>query len=183
MEKWCQENGWIIVRMFIDRGVEGSKKQREQFQEMMSLARQIPRPVDGIVIWSFSRFARNQLHSQYYKADLCKRGFVVLSKSDDVPGNEMAPIFESIIDWKNQRFLEDLSADVRRGLVYLAEQGFQPNGVAAVGYRFEFVELGTRHNGEARLARRLVMDEDTRDAPCAPARAQRRSSMRRSRAM
>jgi site-specific DNA recombinase len=101
--------------MFIDEAIEGSREDRARFQLMMSLARQEPRPVDGIVLWAFSRFARNQLDAQFYKADLRKRGYVILSKMDDIPGNEMAPIYEAFIDWKNQRFLDDLSADVKRG--------------------------------------------------------------------
>src|SRR5689334_8509596 len=57
--EWCAENGWPVDRLFIDEAIEGSREDREQFQLMMSLARQEPRPVDGIVLWSFSRFARD----------------------------------------------------------------------------------------------------------------------------
>ena len=89
MQKWCTEHKWTNEQMFIDLAEEGSKEQRPQFQEMISLSRQIPRPVDGIVVWSFSRFARSQLDAQFYKADLRKRGYVVLSQADDVPNNEI----------------------------------------------------------------------------------------------
>ena len=116
MQEWCDENSWIIDRMWIDEGIEGSREDREQFQQMIALARQDIKHVDGIAVWSFSRFARSQLDAQFYKADLRIRGYVIVSKIDDIPGNEMAPIYEAFIDWKNQRFLEDLSNDVRRGL-------------------------------------------------------------------
>src|SRR5215467_5010158 len=110
MEEWCVSNAWSIERMFIDEAMEGSRDDRVQFQEMLSLARQDVRQVDGIVLWSFSRFARDQLDAQLYKAELRKLGYVVLSKSDDIPANELAPVYEAFIDWKNQRFLDDLSA-------------------------------------------------------------------------
>src|SRR5260221_2405565 len=112
---WCAENGWPVDRQFIDEAMEGSHEDRDQFQEMMRLARQDVRAVDGIVLWSFSRFARDQLDAQFYKAELRKRGYVVLSKTDDIPNNDMAPIYEAFIDWKNERFLEDLSAEVTPG--------------------------------------------------------------------
>ena len=75
--------------------MEGSRDDRAQFQEMLSLARQDVRHVDGIVLWSFSRFARDQLDAQLYKAKLRKLGYVVLSKSDDIPANELVPVYES----------------------------------------------------------------------------------------
>jgi site-specific DNA recombinase len=115
MQKWCGENGWIVDRVFSDEAVEGSREDREQFQEMIVLARQDIKHADGIAVWSFSRFARDQLDAQFYKAELRKRGYVIVSKIDDIPTGEMAPIYEAFIDWKNQRFLDDLSADVKRG--------------------------------------------------------------------
>src|SRR5579862_9616204 len=130
MQDWCAEMGWIVDRLFIDEAMEGSREDREQFQLMLSLARQEPRPVDGIAVWAFSRFTRNQLDAQFYKADLRKRGYVIVSKIDDIPNNEMAPIYEAFIDWKNQRFLDDLSADVRRGQHFIVERG-----TGRVGFR------------------------------------------------
>jgi hypothetical protein len=75
----------------------------------------------------------------------------VLSKIDDIPNNEMTPIYEAFIDWKNQRFLDDLSADVRRGLGYVVNQGYWPGGflpldtvrVARLSARSGMVSLAT----------------------------------------
>lgn len=159
MEEWCASNAWQVERTFVDEAIEGSREDREQFQLMLSLARQEPRPVDGIVLWSFSRFARDQLDAQFYKAELRKRGYAVLSKIDDVPTNEMAPIYEAFIDWKNQRFLDDLSADVRRGLSYIVSEGYWPGGRPPVGYRTAAEVMGQRPNGEPRIGQRLVKDE------------------------
>ncbi len=159
MQEWCAEMGWIADRLFIDEAMEGSREDREQFQLMLSLSRQEPRPVDGIAVWSFSRFARNQLDAQFHKADLRKRGYVIVSKIDDIPNNEMAPIYEAFIDWKNQRFLDDLSADVRRGQNFLVERGYWPGGTPPMGYTTVAEEMGQRRNGEVRLGRRLVKDE------------------------
>jgi site-specific DNA recombinase len=163
MREWCAENGWPIDRMFVDEAIEGSREDRAQFQLMMSLARQEPRPVDGIVLWAFSRFARNQLDAQFYKADLRKRGYVILSKVDDIPGNEMAPIYEAFIDWKNQRFLDDLSADVKRGQNFLVKQGFWPGGTPPVGFTTVGEVIGQRRTGEPRMGHKLVKDAAVAD--------------------
>jgi len=145
--------------MFIDEGEKGSKEERKQFQEMIACSRQIPRPIDGIVVWSFARFARDQLDSQFYKADLRKRGYVVLSYADDIPNNALAPLMEAFADWKNQRFLEDLSIDTKRGQLYVVEQGFWVSSHPPFGYRMEKVEMGVKHSGSVRYGNRLVKDE------------------------
>ncbi len=160
LRDWFTENGWVLERTFADEALEGSREDRAQFQEMIALARQGARQVDGIALWSFARFARDQLDAQFYKAELRKLGYVLISKVDDVPNNEMAPIYEAFIDWKNQRFLEDLSSDVKRGLSFVVDQGYWPGGTVPVGYRVEKVEIGKRHNGEARMGNHLVKDED-----------------------
>ncbi len=163
MQDWCAEMGWVIDRLFVDEAMEGSREDREQFQLMLSLARQESRPVDGIAVWAFSRFARNQLDAQFYKADLRKRGYVIVSKIDDIPNNEMAPIYEAFIDWKNQRFLDDLSADVRRGQNFIVERGYWPGGTPPMGYTTVAEEIGQRRNGEVRLGRRLIKDAAVAD--------------------
>jgi DNA invertase Pin-like site-specific DNA recombinase len=92
------------------------------------MARREAQTVDGIIFWSFSRLARDQLDSQFIKADLRRRGYFVHSMTDDIPSGEFAPVIEALIDWKNERFLKDLSKDVRRGLHDLARDGYAPGG-------------------------------------------------------
>jgi len=163
MKAWCEAQGWIVDRIFIDAGVEGSREDREQFQLMISLARQPDQQVDGIAVWSFSRFARSMLDAQFYKADLRKRGYVIVSKTDDIPNNEMAPLIEAFHDWKNQRFLEDMSADIKRGQSYVVEQGYWSGGHVPRGYRVEHEVFGRKRNGDARYGGRLVKDEALAD--------------------
>src|SRR5262249_45411380 len=100
-----------------------------------------------------------QLDAQFYQAALRKRGYAVLSKIDVIPNNEMAPIDEAFIDWTNQRFLDDLSSDVRRGLSYMVEQGYWPGGKPPIGYRTASEVIGQRRNGEPRLGQRVIKDD------------------------
>src|SRR5215469_16935649 len=142
MEEWCAANGWIIDRMFIDEAAKGGNDEREQFQEMIALAHQKPRLVAGILLWDFGRFARNLLDAQFHKAELRRLGYVVLSKIDDIPNNDIAPLVEAFHDWKNEQYNKALSLSVKRGIKYIVDAGFCLNGKAPMGYRLEKVELG-----------------------------------------
>jgi hypothetical protein len=64
--KLVREEGWRLTKIFRDCGVSGkSTRNREGFELMTHLARQKPRPANLLIIWEFSRFARNQDHARF----------------------------------------------------------------------------------------------------------------------
>ena len=67
--------------IFIDEGISGrSADNRPAFLRMIRTARQKPRPFDRILVWKFSRFARNRQDSILYKSMLRKEcGIDVIS--------------------------------------------------------------------------------------------------------
>ena len=59
--------------IFVDEGISGRKtKNRPAFNEMIGLAKRKPKPFDVILVWKFSRFARNREDSIVYKSMLRK---------------------------------------------------------------------------------------------------------------
>lgn len=157
--RFAKEKGWILTRVFKDEGVSGkSTKNREQFEYMIHLARQNPRPADLLIIWSFSRFARNQDHSQFYRADLRMHGWQILSMMDDIPTGSLGRIYEALLDWKNEQFLIDLSADTIRGLHYVVDKGCLPGGKVCKGYTCRQMQIGTRRDGKSHMGRKPEID-------------------------
>lgn len=156
---YCERFDLVLAHVFEDEARVGSSVVgRDAFDDMLHLAHQEPRPVDGIIVWSLSRFARNLLDAQFHKADLRRRGYELVSLSDDLPGGDYAPIIEALIDWKNERFLKDLSRDVKRGLRNLARQGYAPGGPPPVGYKAEKATIGRRRDGSPHVVSRWVPD-------------------------
>jgi len=125
---------------------------------MIHVSRQEPRSVDGIVVWSFSRFARNLLDAQFFKADLRRRGYKIISMTDDLPGGDLDVIIEALYDWKHEQYLKDLSRNVKRTLHELARGGYSVGGFPPRGYRVEKVQIGVKRNGEPRYASKWVPD-------------------------
>ena len=59
--------------IFQDNGISGRKaNKRPAFQQMIALAKSKEHPIDTIIVWKFSRFARNQEESIVYKSLLKK---------------------------------------------------------------------------------------------------------------
>ena len=157
--EYIDSSGLILDRTFVDEARPGSSVVgRDAFEQMIELSKQEPRRVDGIVLWSFSRFARNLLDAQFYKADLRRRGYQIISMTDDLPGGDLDVIVEALYDWKHEQYLKDLSQNVKRTLHELARQGYSVGGFPPRGYKAQKVKIGTKRNGKPRYATQWISD-------------------------
>ncbi|MFW5652322.1 recombinase family protein [Acetivibrio ethanolgignens] len=60
--EYAKSNSYYIPKeyIFMELGVSGRKAdKRPQFQRMIALAKLKDHPIDTILVWKFSRFARN----------------------------------------------------------------------------------------------------------------------------
>jgi len=159
IDEYCDQNHLVLVQVFADEARPGTTTVgREGLADLQYFARQQPRPVEGIIFWSFSRLARRQIDAQFIKSDLRRLGYVLHSMTDDVPTGDIAPVVEAIIDWKNERYLSDLSRDVKRGLYDLARAGYAPGGFPPRGYKAVKVQIGVKRDGEPHLVSQWVPD-------------------------
>jgi len=161
IEEYCRRYNLVLVHFFADEARIGSTTiGRDALEDLLYRARREAQPVDGMIFWSFSRLARDQLDSQFIKADLRRRGYIVRSMTDDIPSGEFAPVIEALIDWKNERFLKDLSKDVRRGLHDLARDGYAPGGFPPRGYRAKKVQIGVKRDGTPHIVSQWLPDPE-----------------------
>jgi site-specific DNA recombinase len=116
------------------------------------------RQADGILLWDLKRFARNLLDSQFYKADLRRRGWTLIFLSDDIPETDFAPVYEALLEWKAQKDRDDIAKDVKRGLHALAQMGYAPGGFPPRGYKAQ--SLDVEIEGKKRQVRRWVPDPE-----------------------
>ena len=74
LREYATRNNIVILKIFSDLGISGRKaEKRPGFQEMFVLAKGSDHPVYLILVWKFSRFARNQEESIVYKSLLKKQ--------------------------------------------------------------------------------------------------------------
>lgn len=124
--------------IFIENGVSGKKAERRpEFLRMISLAKQNPSPFNIILVWKFSRFARNQEESIVYKSLLKKQCCVdVISVSEPIIDGPFGSLIERIIEWMDEYYSIRLSGEVFRGMSEKAQRGgFQAR--PPLGYRIE----------------------------------------------
>ena len=142
---YAQKNDMIVSGDFIfTESVSGRHAQkRPEFQKMIALAKQPSHPIDVILVWKFSRFARNQEESIVYKSMLKKDNVDVISVSEPLIEGPFGSLIERIIEWMDEYYSIRLSGEVLRGMKEKALQnGYQSSpclGYNAVGRGKPFV--------------------------------------------
>lgn len=140
--------GVIIPQEYIfmeERGRSGRRADnRPEFQRMIAVARQKPAPFEYLYLWKFSRFARNQEESTFYKGILRKKcGITIKSVSEPIMDGMFGRLVEMIIEWSDEFYSVNLSGEVIRGMTEKAmRRGYQSTpclGYDAVGEGNPFV--------------------------------------------
>lgn len=143
--EYAKSNNIVIPKDFIFvESVSGRKaKNRREFQKMIGIAKSPEHPIDVIVVWKFSRFARNQEESIVYKSMLKKDNVDVVSISEPLIDGPFGSLIERIIEWMDEYYSIRLSGEVLRGMGEKAlRNGYQispPLGYSAVGNGDPFV--------------------------------------------
>jgi len=125
---YAKSHNIVIPREHIfmeSEGRSGKKAEnRPQFQRMIATAKTRPKPFDCILVWKFSRFARNQDESTFYKGMLRKKLSIdVISISEPVLDGMYGRLIEMIIEWQDEFYSYNLAQDVTRGMKTKAENG------------------------------------------------------------
>ena len=103
--------------IFVDEGISEKNKNRPAFKEMISLAKHKPKPFDVILVWKFSRFARNREDSIVYKFMLRKEHNIdVVSVSEDIGDDKLSILIEAIIEAMEEFYSINFAEEVKRGM-------------------------------------------------------------------
>lgn len=137
---YAGRNGYALPGEFIfqDDGISGrTAEKRPGFMRMIAAAKEKPRPFETILVWKFSRFARNQEESVVYKSLLKKEnGIDVVSISEPLMEGPFGGLIERIIEWFDAFYSANLGAEVRRGMTERASRGL-PVSAAPLGYTYK----------------------------------------------
>lgn len=148
IQKRAKEDGIVIPPEYTyieEKGISGRRADnRKAFQRMIATAKSQPTPFKRLYLWKFSRFARNQDESVFYKSILRKKcGISIISVSEPIADGMFGRLIESIIEWFDEYYSFNLSGEVTRGMTEKAlREGYQSTpclGYDAVGEGKPFV--------------------------------------------
>lgn len=126
IREYGNKNGYIIPDeyVFVDDGISGRKaKNRDAFQQMIGYAKEKDKAFECILLWKFSRFARNQEEAIFYKSMLARLGISVISISEPLPEGPFGSLMERILEWMDEFYSIRLSGEVKRGMLEKFSRG------------------------------------------------------------
>ena len=167
IERRAAVDGYVIPadNWFIDEGISGrSTKRRISYQAMIKRAelqrdagtgrgRIVEGRVERMYVWAFSRIARNMFDCLRAIAILDDANIDIVSLTENDTGDKsMRKLIRPILAWLAERYSEELSRNVSRGLHSQASKGFWAYGMRSFGYETAAVQGG----------KKLVVTEATR---------------------
>ena len=156
IREYAKKNGYIVPKEFIfhDDGISGrSTAKRQGFNQMIGTAKLKPKPFDAILLWKFSRFARNREDSIVYKSMLRKLGIDVISISENVGDDKMSVLIEAMIEAMDEYYSINLAEEVKRGMTEKFGRGLKVSG-PPLGYDMKNGEFVVNEQG-AEIVRRI----------------------------
>ena len=148
IQNYAEKNGYYLPEqyIFMDEGISGrTVGKREGFKQMIALAKSKPKPFEAILVWKYSRFARNREDSVVYKSMLRKQcGIDVVSISESTGDDKMSILFEAMIEAMDEYYSINLSEEVKRGMTEKAKRGgvlsIPPYGYKSENGRYVIIE-------------------------------------------
>jgi DNA invertase Pin-like site-specific DNA recombinase len=138
---FCEQQGYNIVGMYIDRATSAFKDtdKRTQFQKMIKDSDK--HLWDAVVVYKLDRFARNRYDAATYKAKLKKNGVKVISATENISDNPEGVILEAVLEGMAEFYSKELSQKVKRGMYESAHKCNSTGGAIPLGYKIENKKL------------------------------------------
>lgn len=135
LRAYAETRGYEVAREFVDEAETGRTTARPAFKEMIAVARRPQKPFQAILVWKFSRFARNREDSIVFKALLRKNGVQVISINEPSEDTPTGRLMEAIIESLDEFYSANLGEEVMRGIMESASRGFFVSGTVPYGYK------------------------------------------------
>ena len=140
IQEYAKSHDFVIPSEFVfsDEGISGRKaEKRPAFMKMIATSKAKPKPFDVILVWKYSRFARNREDSVVYKSMLRKQcGVEVISISEQLGEDKTSMLIEAMLEAMDEYYSINLGEEVKRGMLEKVERG---GCVASPAYGYDIV--------------------------------------------
>ncbi len=144
LRDYAGRNNYLVVKEFVDEAESGRTAARPAFREMISMAKRPGKPIDAVLVWKYSRFARSREDSIVYKTLLRKNGIQVISINEPFEDTATGRLLEAMIESLDEFYSANLGEEITRGLRESASRGFFLTSKAPYGYRRVKVKDGDK---------------------------------------
>lgn len=154
-KKYLKANSYELIEVYIDEAVSGkSTAKRNAFFELLSDAKK--NKFDAVLVYKYSRFARNLMEARLYHHQLEKAGVKLVSVmeqiDDSTPEGRM---MRNIIMTMDEYYSDNLSTFVQSSMHTAAKSGKYLGGIPPFGFSIDENGDFIENKQEADIIRRL----------------------------
>ena len=150
---YCARRGWRVVAEYVEPGASAMDDNRREFQRMIERACDEDRPIDMIVVHSFSRFFRDAFGLEMYVRKLAKHGVRLVSITQELGDDPAQVMMRQVIALFDEYQSRENGKHVLRAMKENARQGFYNGSPLPLGYALSEVEKRGH-----RTKKKLVID-------------------------
>jgi site-specific DNA recombinase len=129
----CKKKGWNLLEVFREEGQSAKTTQRDEFQRMLRFCKNPRNAVGVIVVFDFSRFARNMIDQLLAQKELLEAGVRVDSVTEPTDDSAVGKLQRNMLAVWNQFDNDKRSERTVAGMTQAAKVGRFPFK-APVGY-------------------------------------------------
>jgi DNA invertase Pin-like site-specific DNA recombinase len=136
VERWAGDNGYRILRWFIDDAISGTgTKGRNAFEQLIATAEN-GRDFQTILCYDISHFSRGGTNETgYYLHRLHLAGVNVVFTAEGIPDGDEGELIQGVKSWQARQYSVKLARDTIRGQISnIRERKSAPGGMAPYGY-------------------------------------------------
>jgi DNA invertase Pin-like site-specific DNA recombinase len=135
IREYAALRGIAVAAVFEEPDVSGRKEIRREFDRMIDLAISDQQPVEFILTYSLSRFARRLLTQITAEHRLTKAGVALVTVLEGEAKDANSKVVRNIFAAMNEKYAVDASSFTRRDRRFNAQAGFWNGGPVPYGYR------------------------------------------------
>ena len=149
MKEYCDDNGWIIVKKYVDRAFSATTDKRPQFQQMIEDSSK--KEFDIVLVHKLDRFARNRYDSCLYKQKLRKNGVRLCSVLEHIDNTPESILLEGLLESINEFYSANLARESMKSLKENARKCLHNGGSPGLGYDVDETQHIVLNKGEAKI--------------------------------
>ena len=130
--KFAEENGYAVLRCYIDKAISGTTDKRPDFQQMIQDSK--THLFDTVLVLRIDRFARDVADSAAYRQILKENGVRVVSITENFGEDAVGQLMSRIMECMAEYYSNELREKVQRGQDVNAEKCMWNGGTVPLGY-------------------------------------------------
>lgn len=133
--KFAEDNGYIVLKHYIDEALTATNDDRPQFKQMLLDSKK--KLFNSIIIHKLDRFSRNRYDSAINKHELKQNGVKVVSVLERLDDSPESIMMESMLEGMSEYFSANLSREVIKGMKENALKCIHTGGKPPLGYNVD----------------------------------------------